>query len=980
MSKEAMEEMEQRMLQLRRRRAELMLELETRKKMIEIVNERMTADRDEDVRTSPAPALPPVPPPASSLDGEEDVVEGRKSESMLLLESGYDDSEQRKKREAQAKAAKDRLRALNEERWKIMERQKELEDKLKPLETEQFRAKAVEVVNLPQAVNAIGSTLSSLEENIEDMRKQLVATDVLLREAAEDEPPLLSSQTLTQDIVRSDEERWMELTEEINRRLQQEALERAMRNSLKSMLQTVIKGIARDVVADATFSHFWAARSSSNIIINALGRRRSENSEHHKQKLLKILEEFKDKRLSFQYTNVLSHPVLPSEEVKLLDDKKKRKKQKPEEEQKEETRQDETVLFLHSDLPAQPDDEEAIKRDKIYWSQVKLLPIYFNPDKSLNVLFAEPSPDSNKLAVVLVGSQVVKLFDVRHLPPVMIRSRAGWGVEIKELMWSKDSSCLLTLDHQSQVLLWSLRIDRIRGSCVEKGGRFSTPGMQQEHTFDPLVEVRGSGRARRMLAEELSSMFDVSDPNSFTATCVSLHSSITITGHQPSALMGLKGGMLVKLNSPKSSLAIFGACCAPPEIALSRGGGAVQRDAEVPKREYFVRHSQPVMYVSEFGHGEGVVSMDEGGLVVTWRYDRKSFSNLGWFLPSSAVKLNATHEVYVDDEGQEGSQTVLFTSTGSDMQARRRAGEEHEAKLRDLGVQGEPVETRSWKEGTLRQRVGEVRVYKGEQLDSESASFHLLKYDADGILVSHTSKKRTRQVITGRVLKAKIDVSGTLLVFMALMPPTSSSRPSLVIFKLDLRSSAFAPTQIEVEISDKSRKQVDVALKGGRLVGFDFDIAPPQGDSESQVVYVLAENKVMGFSLQTGMRILKPFEPRVLHRGRVLFERIRSVAKYSGMSIRSAPPTPEKLPGRHLPQEDEEPRVRRSYEHLIIITSSNSPVVYMYSAESRDSRMYRSTPLPRQREDGLATPSSAASLSAAASVASLASQTTQSSE
>eukprot|EP00960_Hanusia_phi_P039191 753792-Hanusia_phi.AAC.2 len=125
------------------------------RQMIEIANERMLADKDADAHITALPALSDRQA-AAALDIVEESATNKKNEvkverargnvltpvlqSMLLLESGYDDSEQRKQREShvlissapritgltvslQAKAARERLRALNEERWKIMERQ-----------------------------------------------------------------------------------------------------------------------------------------------------------------------------------------------------------------------------------------------------------------------------------------------------------------------------------------------------------------------------------------------------------------------------------------------------------------------------------------------------------------------------------------------------------------------------------------------------------------------------------------------------------------------------------------------------------------------------------------------------------------------------------------------------------------------------------------------------------------------------------------
>jgi hypothetical protein len=120
---------------------------------------------------------------------------------------------------------------------------------------------------------------------------------------------------------------------------------------------------------------------------------------------------------------------------------------------------------------------------------VEAVPIFLTGLQG-GVEIARPSPDSNQLALSLVKSGGVTVYDIRHLPMKPSRKRAGWGAKVVDMAWSADSTNLVTLDHQSQVAVWSVRADaEQKDGIVAKSGDHTFLRLVQSFIFPPLFNM-----------------------------------------------------------------------------------------------------------------------------------------------------------------------------------------------------------------------------------------------------------------------------------------------------------------------------------------------------------------------------------------------------------------------------------------------------------------------------------------------------------
>jgi hypothetical protein len=135
------------------------------------------------------------------------------------------------------------------------------------------------------------------------------------------------------------------------------------------------------------------------------------------------------------------------------------------------------------------------------------------------------------------------------------------------------------------------------------------------------------------------------------------HPSLTMLAMQPSLVVGLENGMLVKWNSVKSIAdevtisgknVIYGRSIARMEPADPKGKGAekliftVDREkGECAQREFFEFHKAAIMCVHFVNNLQlDMVSVDETGWVALWKYEEELFSQHNWFTPNKKVKLD----------------------------------------------------------------------------------------------------------------------------------------------------------------------------------------------------------------------------------------------------------------------------------------------------------------------------------------------------
>ena len=145
-------------------------------------------------------------------------------------------------------------------------------------------------------------------------------------------------------------------------------------------------------------------------------------------------------------------------------------------------------------------------------------------------------------------------------------------------------------------------------------------------------------------------------------TALRFHPSITVTGQQPSLMIGLGKGLIVKHNLASDSPVLFKRPYATEDITNPLIKGNTRDPEKIDannklndcgcrtkpkvKREFFQAHTNRIIYVDFVGTASSeddpttmAVSVDETGHVFFWPYTKEGFSGFGWFTPSHKYKI-----------------------------------------------------------------------------------------------------------------------------------------------------------------------------------------------------------------------------------------------------------------------------------------------------------------------------------------------------
>eukprot|EP00943_MAST-04B_sp_MAST-4B-sp1_P003813 g3813.t1 len=140
------------------------------------------------------------------------------------------------------------------------------------------------------------------------------------------------------------------------------------------------------------------------------------------------------------------------------------------------------------------------------------------------------------------------------------------------------------------------------------------------------------------------------------------HPSITVTGQQPSLMIGLQKGLIVKHNLASDSPVLFLRPYTSDEIFNPLIKGNTKDPERIDannklhdcgcrvkpkvKREFFQAHTNRIIFLDFVGTASSnddptttAVSVDESGHVFFWPYTTEGFSGFGWFTPSHKYKI-----------------------------------------------------------------------------------------------------------------------------------------------------------------------------------------------------------------------------------------------------------------------------------------------------------------------------------------------------
>eukprot|EP00290_Baffinella_frigidus_P054806 CAMPEP_0180351112 /NCGR_PEP_ID=MMETSP0989-20121125/6348_1 /TAXON_ID=697907 /ORGANISM="non described non described, Strain CCMP2293" /LENGTH=1100 /DNA_ID=CAMNT_0022340519 /DNA_START=84 /DNA_END=3386 /DNA_ORIENTATION=+ len=819
----------------------------------------------------------------------------------------------------------------------------------------------MKVAALDTTVHTLGETIPRQQGYLQTIRGQRAETEktrlIPAKEVPARNPNLKADDVIDQKHIDLHIIRMVDGAEEINKRLQDEAQQKAERMALKTMLFETTDMMIADICAEAVFSRFWAERTAATFIIQALLKdgRREKQSESDKNVFRAILREFQQKRVHQTFMHIHSMPVFDGSIMmeQAVAPKKKAwfsgKDKGGASEEYYDMDLDATVLNVYTDVPEAHITKQMTGNEKHFWGKVQPFPVFFSSGSNIGV--QAPNPGGTMLALAAVGDKMISIYDVRHLPPLLVRRSTAPGIVVS-LAWSRDSTQLCALDRSGAISMWSLRLDVEPQALVSKDGVFKMPALVLTHEFPPLVNPNDG----HVSDEGLHDLIDTSRPWLLRPSCLVFHPCQTITGQQPSVMVGTVGGAWFKFNTKVVTKAVFAPC-----VGVNNGGVEEAVDPAhptVPKRELFVRHLAKMLLVQPFADASRQVTVDDAGYIGIWPYNKKSFSTLGWFSPETFYQVVVSDVVYEDDPALPGEllfppREIVQNGNGPGSMMWAAALLAHRQALPDLGVGGTPIQRRPWASGTVIRKKGTIEVFRGEDIgEGEQVVFHELKLDSHGNLMSHTRMTRKKRVLLGDIVKAKVDHNG--LVILGALPSSQHTQARLMVFRFDLETRTLQGPRIDLALPPKFKPAAVSQAKAGDTIntnplfpGIDFDVGPAQRGDNTQAVFILMQNQISVFSLDTGRELMKPIIPLDTQRRRCTLDQLRVVGIFAEDVLLSSdlfkPPTPKGrestplLPGM-VGEEEEPPGPRhvRCEGLALVLTSQGAPTVFMYSLGHAD--------------------------------------------
>jgi len=786
-----------------------------------------------------------------------------------------------------------------------------LDDKIPPAIVTKTQPVGIVVEGMHSTVRKIGLGLPAHTERVTGLKEEWFDYLVMSKQDGEVppeiHPDLDTKHLLSRKALSDDEAHTLALETTIKLRMFEESQRKAMMIIVREMTHEVIELMASDIASEAAFSRFWAERTASRIVLLSLNSPKLLQDEP--EALVQIGREFSQKRFqkAFIHVHTLTsqNAAIARVEESSAEVKKQKKKVKREDLDNE-VQEEVEVLTLYSDLRQVSVNPDALERETAFWETAQPIPIYIKCSRS--VALAEPAPNANMLAICPVGKGI-QIYDIRHLPPSVVREEPTKS-QVIALAWSDDSTQVATLEENGTASYYSLRIDRFEDKgVVDKYGVFKPQKLHLISTFDPVIDKKG-----KVNAGELEALLDVSDPPAWQPTAVCFTPSLTVTGTQPTVLLGLKGGTVIKHNAPHVKMSCFAKMAAPPPPFVRY---AVRRDLpNFPAREYFVNHKARVLFLGAAGDGTTIVTMDADSVICTWEYRPESFSSLGWYMPIKVRRLNVSD--FVLEEDPAFAAAVLFPPPGKKMKgpALDQAREKHLEEMLEMGIKGGPPKAAgAWKDDNG--EIGRFEVRVSEDSTEEKMVQHMCRFNGKEELVYHRVARVGMIALQGAALKVKVDYSKKYLVILGLIPSGVNRQGLLTIFRLDLASFHLVGPRINIPLPKEIEKRYQkLGLSGDFAVDYDdidFDVVPPLVQTGTQTLCLLLTNLVRFYSLETGQEVREPFDPLAIQQKKVLLDAVRVVGSFR--------------------RDETGGNSRLADDHVIIVTSAQSSTVYMYTIQ-----------------------------------------------
>ncbi len=246
---------------------------------------------------------------------------------------------------------------------------------------------------------------------------------------------------------------------------------------------------------------------------------------------------------------------------------------------------------------------EALSEEEAYFRSFVLTPTRVRIAKSGMALRSVVVSPNGRFLAVAPHNGSLWVLDLSFMPPVILRQGLLEDPSIVIIRWAMDCSNLITLDETGCIRMWTLCHPR-GAEVMSKEGDFVPPEVLMLITYPSILRVvernpppkmkpldaESSSKSLRYFVKkavsttEPVSVLNVSNAADSRIYSLEFHSSFTVSGKQPSFLLGMGGGAIVKQNTQDTKLCIFGL---PPQV---------ERKGKVPELEYMIGHKWVVAH------------------------------------------------------------------------------------------------------------------------------------------------------------------------------------------------------------------------------------------------------------------------------------------------------------------------------------------------------------------------------------------------
>lgn len=545
---------------------------------------------------------------------------------------------------------------------------------------------------------------------------------------------------------------------------------------------------------------------------------------------------------------------------------------------------DVVVLFPES-VPAHAVEKIYVEREQRYWSFVHLLADSVVGERG-GILAVAISPNSRSVAVATTDGAVA-VYARTNLALSLVRLLPRLPAALTRLAWTADGTRLLGIDTRRNVVWLSLLHEHADLSPQPGGGNGRVVQAKKKRRSETVVTKNGAFAVPPLtpLVELPSAAFTIRTVHARTAghtlrhvpVAVAAHPSLTVLGTQPSFVVGLGDGELVKVNTALVAAAVHAA----PLMAEHQ-----HSLGDDVRAELFKAHRAPIVLIGFIRGSTTMVTADAAGCVCIWPYETRSFSGFGWFHPRIKTRLFLDVLTFAPVPGSQrvclfASETALMHEPwvqASDVD-RRGMHDSHKRAVRELA--GADLHREPWMEvvdgggsGALRRYIHMRRSDASWQAElladlhaqaglnstltnapllAEAAErvvlLHFLSFSTESKLEAHLTQEFVSTTVRLRVLDVQLASHGSQLIFMLFCPYPEPRKPQVAFVVLDLDRCELVPPRIVQP------------LDAGEAVSFGaFAVSSVLPGLSSEYLYAVINNTLHVYSLLSGLPVRDPLQ------------------------------------------------------------------------------------------------------------------------